>query len=80
MVSLVISSLVVVGVIVVYQEAFASTPFCWQCEDYCNACNGIYSVSSCWWYGPWQYCLVDCQNCNPGCSCGTTICIMDPPI
>ncbi len=79
---LTLGSLVLAGALVVYLEAFTSTPFCWECEEYCNSCNGIYSVDvdTCWWIPPWQYCRVHCQNCKPSCSCGTTICIMDPPI
>lgn len=85
--SLAIFSLILVGTLVVYKEAFAITPFCWQCEDYCNYCGGNFSIEGCWWYGIWQYCNALCQNCtNPNCTyppvdlCGFTICIMDPPI
>jgi hypothetical protein len=78
--ALAIASLILVGTLVVYKEAFAITPFCWQCEDYCNSCDGFYSVLSCWWQLPWQYCEVECIGCNQGCNCGRTICIMDPPI
>jgi len=89
--ALAIVSLVMVGTLVVYREALAKTPFCWQCEDYCTYCGGYYSVDveTCWWMPPWQYCQVHCQYCtNPQCQdhggypygCGTTICIMDPPI
>ena len=76
LVSLAIGSLVLVGTLVVYKEALALPPFCDDCAAYCDSCNGNYIVDSCWYYNGLQYCFVRCENCKPGCNCGSTICVM----
>jgi hypothetical protein len=70
-----IVSLIAVSTFVIYKEALARPPLCDWCAAYCYTCNGYYQVDSCWVYNGLLYCLVDCQNCNPGCICGSTICV-----
>jgi hypothetical protein len=64
---LAVLSLVFVGTLIVFNQAFAYLPDCFSLKDYCEAdCHGDGIIHDCWDDPYWGWvCWFDCEDCNP---------------
>jgi hypothetical protein len=61
--TLLILSLIGVGVFLIYHEASALPIACWQANDFCTTqCNGSFSLGECWEYNGQIYCFFSCSG------------------
>jgi hypothetical protein len=58
-----LASLVVVGVLVVYQDGWARPVSCDYVEIYCHSnCQGTFTLGTCWTYAGGMYCFFTCKE------------------
>jgi hypothetical protein len=55
-----ITLLAMTGIVLVYLEALSTDLPCMQAENWCDDCQGSFSLVDCWDYGAHRYCYFYC--------------------